>query len=84
MSDAATQTLKSEQVSGAVNLTTSPKGGRVSRAEQRIDRLKRCIGMLAGHADELCRAMSDDFGICRLAVWALQALRDMLRNRLKD
>lgn len=35
---------------------------RTSSAEERIDRLSRCIKLLSGHAEELCAAMAEDFG----------------------
>ena len=35
----------------------------VPDAPLRIDRLDRCVRLLAGHRDDLCRAMSQDFGV---------------------
>jgi coniferyl-aldehyde dehydrogenase len=55
---------KNEHISAAAALLDRQKAGAfpAPSVDQRIDRLSRCIAMLSGHADELCAAMSDDFG----------------------
>lgn len=57
-------TPRSEKIAAVAALLIRQKAAAFppASAELRIDRLSRCIKILSGHADELCRAMADDFG----------------------
>lgn len=62
--DSPGQMVKTGEITAARALLdrqkAAAKGG--CSAEERIGRLSRCIGILSGHAEELCAAMADDFG----------------------